>query len=218
MYRLQIRYWYWMKESRLSIIFVHSSSRLLFSSFFMHIVKYLLIYFLCFRRSLSANNNDFNPYDVLGLTRTASDKDIRQAYKKLARHWHPDKNSEPNAHEQFTKINAAYEVKPFTEKTLSMKSPRFRSYRIQPNDKITMNTGRRLKTITAVSIPIISAIPTIYFALILEAIFISFMNRPRVRRRLSIRESSWRIFYRIAIKNHTCSSGVRIFACNAGKL
>lgn len=82
-----------------------------FRAFFMHFVKYLLFYCLVFLRYLSANNNnDFNPYDVLGLTRTASDKDIRQAYKKLARHWHPDKNSEPNAHEQFTKINAAYEV------------------------------------------------------------------------------------------------------------
>jgi DnaJ-class molecular chaperone len=80
----------------------------------MHLVKYLLIYFLFCLSNLSANNNnnnnDFNPYEVLGLTRTASDKDIRQAYKKLAKHWHPDKNSEPNAHEQFTKINAAYEV------------------------------------------------------------------------------------------------------------
>ncbi len=77
----------------------------------MHLVNYILIYFLLCLCYLSADNNDFNPYDVLGLTRTASDKEIRQAYKKLARHWHPDKNSEPNAHEQFTKINAAYEVK-----------------------------------------------------------------------------------------------------------
>lgn len=81
----------------------------------MHLVKYLFIYFIFSRHNLSANKNNFNPYDVLGLTRTASDKDIRQAYKKLAKHWHPDKNSEPNAHDQFTKINAAYEVKFFDQ-------------------------------------------------------------------------------------------------------
>jgi DnaJ-class molecular chaperone len=76
----------------------------------MHLVKYIFICFLLCQSNLSADNTDFNPYDVLGLSRKASEKDIRQAYKKLARHWHPDKNSEPNAHDQFTKINAAYEV------------------------------------------------------------------------------------------------------------
>jgi preprotein translocase subunit Sec63 len=77
----------------------------------MHFIIYLMISFLVCQRDLScADSNNFNPYDVLGLSRTASDKDIRQAYKKLARHWHPDKNSESNAHDQFTKINAAYEV------------------------------------------------------------------------------------------------------------
>lgn len=73
---------------------------------FIVIVLFSTIVFHC---SFSADQ-DFNPYEVLGIPRTASEKDIRQAYKKLAKHWHPDKNSEPNAHEQFTKINAAYEV------------------------------------------------------------------------------------------------------------
>jgi DnaJ-class molecular chaperone len=82
----------------------------------MHSVKYILIYILLYLCNSLATNHDFNPYDVLGLARTASDKEIRTAYKKLARHWHPDKNSEPNAHDQFTKINAAYEV---THKTNS---------------------------------------------------------------------------------------------------
>lgn len=77
----------------------------------MHLFKLVYIYFLLCLSDLSAKTNDFNPYEVLGLSQTASDREIRQAYKKLARYWHPDKNSEPNAHEQFTKINAAYEVK-----------------------------------------------------------------------------------------------------------
>lgn len=70
----------------------------------------IIIYFAFYLCSLSAHESNFNPYTALGLSRTASDKEIRQAYKKLAKHWHPDKNSEPNAHDQFTKINAAYEV------------------------------------------------------------------------------------------------------------
>ena len=78
----------------------------------MHFIKHLLIGFvLLYQYNSAAQSNDFNPYDVLGLSRSATDKDIRQAYKKLARHWHPDKNHEANAHDQFTKINAAYEVR-----------------------------------------------------------------------------------------------------------
>jgi len=83
----------------------------------MHLIKsFLICFILCFY-NLSANEDNFNPYTILGLSRTASDQEIRQAYKKLAKHWHPDKNSEPNAHDQFTKINNAYEVK---EKTNMM--------------------------------------------------------------------------------------------------
>ncbi|CAF4314234.1 unnamed protein product, partial [Rotaria socialis] len=76
----------------------------------MHSINYIIICFVLGFYYLSANQNDFNPYDVLGVSRTASDKEIRQAYKKLAKHWHPDKNSEPNANDKFTKINAAYEI------------------------------------------------------------------------------------------------------------
>ena len=82
----------------------------------MHLINYLFVYFLLCFCNLSANQKDFNPYETLGLSRTATEKEIRQAYKKLARHWHPDKNSEPNAHDQFTKINAAYEVNRFSLK------------------------------------------------------------------------------------------------------
>ena len=50
-------------------------------------------------------------YTILGVTRDASDKDVRQAYRRLARKYHPDVNKkEKDAGEKFKEINAAYEV------------------------------------------------------------------------------------------------------------
>ncbi|PKB65493.1 MAG: hypothetical protein BZY80_00265 [SAR202 cluster bacterium Io17-Chloro-G2] len=50
-------------------------------------------------------------YNVLGLPRTADDKAVRQAYRKLARQYHPDVNHEDSASEEkFKAINEAYSV------------------------------------------------------------------------------------------------------------
>ena len=50
-------------------------------------------------------------YQTLGISRTASDKDIKQAYRKLARKYHPDVNpGNKSAEEKFKEINNAYEV------------------------------------------------------------------------------------------------------------
>lgn len=50
-------------------------------------------------------------YDILGVKRAASDKEIKQAYRKLARKYHPDVNSgDASAEAKFKEINAAYEV------------------------------------------------------------------------------------------------------------
>ena len=50
-------------------------------------------------------------YKTLGVNRTASDKDIKQAYRKLARQYHPDVNpGNKSAEEKFKDINNAYEV------------------------------------------------------------------------------------------------------------
>ena len=50
-------------------------------------------------------------YEVLGVPRTATEKEIRQAYRKLARKFHPDVNpGDKNAESKFKEIGEAYEV------------------------------------------------------------------------------------------------------------
>ena len=49
-------------------------------------------------------------YEALGVPRDASSDDIRQAYRKLARKYHPDVNKEPDAEDRFKEISEAYEV------------------------------------------------------------------------------------------------------------
>ena len=49
-------------------------------------------------------------YEVLGVGRSASGDEIRGAFRKLARQYHPDVSSEPNAEEKFKEINEAYGV------------------------------------------------------------------------------------------------------------
>lgn len=51
-----------------------------------------------------------NYYDIMGLSREASDKDIKTAYRRLARKYHPDLNKEANAEEKFKELGEAYEV------------------------------------------------------------------------------------------------------------
>ena len=49
-------------------------------------------------------------YGALGVTKDASDDDIKKAYRKLARQLHPDVNPDPAAQEEFKAVTAAYEV------------------------------------------------------------------------------------------------------------
>lgn len=52
-----------------------------------------------------------NPYEILGLSTTASDDDIRKAYRKLAKKYHPDLNpGKEEAEQRFKDISAAYSL------------------------------------------------------------------------------------------------------------
>ncbi len=49
-------------------------------------------------------------YEILGLSRDASEQDIKKAFRKLAMQYHPDRNKAPDAEAKFKEINEAYAV------------------------------------------------------------------------------------------------------------
>lgn len=52
-----------------------------------------------------------DPYTVLGVSKSASESEIKAAFRRLAKRYHPDTNSaDPKAQERFAEINAAYEI------------------------------------------------------------------------------------------------------------
>jgi len=58
-------------------------------------------------------------YEILGVSRNATDKEIKSAYRKLARKWHPDLHTDKDkktAEEKFKQVNEAYEVLSDSEK------------------------------------------------------------------------------------------------------
>lgn len=57
-----------------------------------------------------------DPYETLGVTRSATDDEIRSAYRKLARTYHPDVCTEPDSEKKFAAVQSAYETLSDTEK------------------------------------------------------------------------------------------------------
>ncbi len=49
-------------------------------------------------------------YEILGVSRSADKEELKRAYRRLARKYHPDVNKEPGAEERFKEINRAYEI------------------------------------------------------------------------------------------------------------
>ena len=57
---------------------------------------------------MTTPSRDF--YEILGVPRTSSQDEIQRAYRKLARTYHPDVNSDPGAEDRFKEISEAYDV------------------------------------------------------------------------------------------------------------
>ncbi|WP_039757976.1 DnaJ domain-containing protein, partial [Bartonella queenslandensis] len=52
-----------------------------------------------------------DPYTILGVARTAKSQEIKSAFRKLAKKYHPDHNKDDaKAKEKFAEINQAYEI------------------------------------------------------------------------------------------------------------
>jgi DnaJ-class molecular chaperone len=51
-----------------------------------------------------------NPYDILGVQKSASAAEIKSAFRKLAKKYHPDQSKEPRAKERFAEVGSAYEI------------------------------------------------------------------------------------------------------------
>ena len=66
---------------------------------------------------MANNNGKRDYYEVLGVTRTASEQEVKSAYRKLALQYHPDRNPDnPDAEERFKECTEAYTVLADTEK------------------------------------------------------------------------------------------------------
>ncbi|GFR00741.1 dnaJ homolog subfamily B member 9 [Trichonephila clavata] len=65
---------------------------------------------ICLLWAISEVICDRDYYDVLGVNKKASNRDIKKAFRKLAMQYHPDKNKDPEAEKKFREIAEVYEV------------------------------------------------------------------------------------------------------------
>lgn len=69
-----------------------------------------------FFNNIGGNSNDTKLYDTLGVSKTATDNEIKKAYRKMAIKYHPDKNPGKETEDKFKEVSKAYDVLKDAEK------------------------------------------------------------------------------------------------------
>jgi curved DNA-binding protein CbpA len=87
------------------------------------------------------NGKDY--YSVLGVNKEASENEIKSAYRKLAKKWHPDVNSDPNATKVFQGIKDAFEVLGNPERKARYDSVNYSEPENQFTDSKSVKRSRR---------------------------------------------------------------------------
>lgn len=70
----------------------------------------LLVLTMCVILSQLTHGGKKSPYELLGVQKNASDREIKKAFRKLSLQYHPDKNKDPNAENIFREIAEAYTI------------------------------------------------------------------------------------------------------------